>query len=58
MKVNRTGKRMNEKSFTLTNEEVEALYDYFMKRARYVSYEFDPYIILLIKKLAAYIEEF
>ena len=39
----------------LTREEVEALYDYFLKRAGYISYEFNPLIILLIRKLANHI---
>ena len=34
----------------LTEEEVEALYQYFC-RAGYVSYEYDPLVILLIRKL-------
>lgn len=42
---------------TLTEEEeIEALYNYFM-RAGYVSYEFDPLVILLIKKLDTYLTE-
>lgn len=35
----------------LSDEEVKALYEYFLKRAGYVSYEFDPLIIKLIEKL-------
>lgn len=44
--------------FTLTDAEVEALYEYFLKRAGYISNEFDPFIHVLIKRLAQYIEEF
>ena len=40
--------------FELSEEEIKALYDYFYK-AGYVSYEFHPLIILLIKKLANHI---
>jgi hypothetical protein len=43
--------------FIIENEEVKALYDYFNKRAGYISREFDPLIILLIDKLYDYLEE-
>lgn len=43
--------------FTLTQEEVIALYDYFMKRAGYISYEFDPFIIVLIRRLCKEVEK-
>jgi hypothetical protein len=43
--------------FTLTTDEVKALYDYFIKRAGYISYEFDLPMIVLIKRLNQYIED-
>lgn len=41
----------------LTEEEIDALYEYFLKRTGYVSYEFDPLVILLIRKLDTHIKE-
>lgn len=43
-------------SFNLTDQETKALYDYFINRAGYVSYEFDPLIIILIRRLRDYLE--
>ncbi len=47
---------MKELYFPLTEEEAKALYDYFLKRAGYVSAEFDPLILLLIRKLHNFLE--
>ena len=46
---------MPEIPFTLTDAEVKALYEYFMKRAGYISYEFDYPLITLINRLSRYI---
>lgn len=40
----------------LTEEEIEALYKFFMRNG-YISYEHDPLVILLIKKLDLYLQE-
>lgn len=42
---------------TLTQEEAKALYDYFINRAGYVSYEFDPIVLVLIRKLRDFLEK-
>ena len=49
---------MSNSNFLLNGDEAWALYDYFMKRAGYVSYEFDPLIIELIKKLDKFFENY
>jgi hypothetical protein len=41
----------DESYFTLNRKEVEALREYFLKRAGYISYEFDPIIHDIIKRL-------
>lgn len=41
---------------TLTEEETEALYKFFMRNG-YISYEHDPLVILLIRKLHDHLEE-
>jgi hypothetical protein len=41
----------------LSEEEVIALYDYFIKRAGYISYEFDMSVLELIKRLRQHIED-
>ena len=48
---------MDKHSFELTEEEAKELYDHFMERAGYVSYEFDFFIIKLIRKLREYLQE-
>lgn len=48
---------MKNIGFILTEEEVKALYDYFYKKAGYISYEFDYLIILLIKRLDNHLKE-
>lgn len=47
----------NKKLFILMDKEVELLYDFFIKRAGYVSHEFDPFIHVLNKRLSRHIEE-
>lgn len=47
---------MTKPTFVLEDREVIALYDYFMNRVGYVSYEYDALMILLIRKLREYIE--
>lgn len=47
---------VSDELFTLTHEEVIALYEYFIKRAGYISYEFDPLMIALIRRLNKEIE--
>jgi hypothetical protein len=39
----------------LTDEEAEALYDYFLKRAGYISFEHDLVVHNIIKKLEVYL---
>lgn len=47
---------MTRPPFLITEQEVKALYDYFLNRAGYISYDFDIKIIWLIRKMSKYIE--
>jgi len=47
----------HEKFLVLTQEEAIALNDYFLKRAGYVSHEFDQTVIDFNKRLDRYVEE-
>ena len=42
---------IEEKVFKLNKREVEALLDYFYKRAGYISAEFDPMVLNIIKRM-------
>lgn len=48
---------INKLAIILTDEEARALYEYFMGRAGYISYEFDLPIIEFIRKLEVYLSE-
>lgn len=48
---------MNDSNyFCLSDEEAKAIYSFFLK-CGYISYEFDMPVILLIRRLAEYLEE-
>lgn len=41
----------------LSNEEIKALLEYFYKRAGYISHEFDPIVIEIIRRMENYVKE-
>lgn len=43
--------------FFLTNNELVALQDYFLKRAGYISHEFDSVVLDVIKKIDDYLDK-
>jgi hypothetical protein len=47
---------MTKPPFSLSEDDVKALYDYFIKRAGYISYEMDLPVIKLIRALNEYLE--